>query len=172
MKKIEETKILVVDDEDDVRNYLSAALSDAGFIISTASDGAEALKALENEIPDLISLDLVMPKHSGIQFYRDMKKKKEFSSIPVLIVTGHAHDDLGKVDFDAMTMQGPGIYLEKPVKPAQYVQSVCKILGIDPPEGYITSEPESGDLKDELKKSMENADPDALQRALDALKKK
>jgi len=75
-------KILVVDDELDIRNYLSQALIDVGFIVSTASDGFEALEALKSELPDLISLDLVMPKHSGLKFYRDVLKNKQWEKIP------------------------------------------------------------------------------------------
>ena len=49
-----------------------------------------------------------MPSHSGAKFYRDLKKDKKLSKIPVLIVTGHARDELGKADFNEMTMSGPG----------------------------------------------------------------
>lgn len=55
--------VLVVDDEPDVRSYLRSALEDAGFLVETACDGLEALGAIRRDPPDLISLDLVMPKH-------------------------------------------------------------------------------------------------------------
>lgn len=172
MATIAESKVLVVDDEQDVRNYLKTALEDAGFLVRTATDGDDALEKVKSEVPDLISLDLVMPKRSGIEFYREIQKNSEFKKIPILIVTGHAHDDLGKVDFEALTMQGPGVYLEKPVKPRQYVESICKILGIEPPESAAMPRGGNADnLKEELRKSMDDADPDALQKALDALKK-
>ena len=172
---MEQTKktILVVDDEQDVRNYLSKALTDAGFLVETASDGFEALEKLKEFTPDMISLDLVMPKHSGLKFYRDIQMHKDYKKIPVLIVTGHARDDLGKVDFDAMMMQGPGIYLEKPVKPLKYIETVCKMLALEP-EGYLKhiEKPDADTLRDQLQKSLDNADADALQKALEALKKK
>lgn len=173
MSEIADKRILVVDDEEDVRKYLSSALKDAGFIVETASDGFEALDAIKKQLPDLISLDLVMPKHSGLKFYRDLQKGKDWKTIPVLIVTGHAKDDLGKADFDTMMMQGPGIYLEKPVKPDTYVQAVCKMLNIDINKLPSDQKPADTDkLKDELAKQMNGADADALQKALDALKKK
>jgi CheY-like chemotaxis protein len=81
--------ILVVDDEDDVRRYLSMALEDAGFEVLTASDGEEALKVLSNHPVDLISLDLIMPRKSGVKLYRDLQKDKAWKKIPVLVVTGH-----------------------------------------------------------------------------------
>ncbi len=113
-----------------------------------------------------------MPKHSGIKFYRDIKKKKEWSKIPVLIVTGHARDDLRKADFDALIMQGPGVYLEKPVKPNNYVATICQMLGIESPvEIQEESELDADKLRDELLKNLSTADTEALQKALDALKR-
>lgn len=162
-------RILVVDDEEDVRNYLKTALEDAGFTVETAADGLQALEAVKKCPPDLISLDLVMPKHSGTKFYRMLQKEKGLSKIPVLIVTGHARDDLGKADFEEMTMSGPGVYLEKPVRPRSYVTAVRKLLGLEAIDAPDT-EPES--LRSELTDALKNADQNALQRALDELKKK
>ena len=59
--------VLVVDDEEDVRKFLSMALKEAGFNVVTANDGFEALDQVKKQKPDLISLDLVMPKRSGGQ---------------------------------------------------------------------------------------------------------
>lgn len=171
MPTTKDKKILVVDDEQDVRNYLTTALQDAGFQVSTASDGFEALDAVKNNKPDLISLDLVMPKHSGVKFYHDLQKDKENAKIPVLIVTGHARDDLGKVDFDTMTMQGPGVYLEKPVKSNKYITTVCKMLEIDPPKDYTADSDDPDVLRNELAMNLKDADPEALKKALEALKK-
>ena len=172
MATTKDKKILVVDDEQDVRSYLTAALKDAGFQVSTASDGFEALEAVKKDLPDLISLDIVMPKHSGIKFYHDMQKEKALSKVPILIVTGHARDDLGKVDFDTMTMQGPGVYLEKPVKPDKYISSVCQMLNIDVPKNYNISNADDPDLlRNELAMGLRDADPEALKKALEALNK-
>jgi CheY-like chemotaxis protein len=166
-------KILVVDDEPDVRSYLRSALEDHGFNVTTASDGLEALDAIKKNIPDLISLDLVMPHHSGIKVYHDLQKNKQWSKIPVLIVTGHAKDDLGKADFESLRMQGAGVYLEKPVKPDNYVMKVCQLLKIDPPANINQTQEENlDDLKEILMKQLAGADTEALKRALDAIKPK
>lgn len=167
--KAESKRILVVDDESDIRSYLRTALEKAGFKVETACDGKEALEAVKRNPPDLISLDLVMPKHSGAKFYREIQKDKSFSKIPVLTVTGHARDELGKADFEEMTMSGPGVYLEKPVSPYSYVSAVRKLLGMEPLEP-IESEPEN--LHSKLSQAMRSADKESLQRALDALKGK
>ena len=160
-------RVLVVDDEPDVRGYLRSALEDAGFVVETACDGIEALGLIRGNPPDLISLDLVMPRHSGAKLYRELQKDRELSRVPVLIVTGHARDELGRVDLEEMTMSGPGVYLEKPVRPASYVAAVRKLLGIETAEA-----PEPEDLRRSLDRALSGADREALQRALDALRKK
>jgi CheY-like chemotaxis protein len=161
-------RVLVVDDEADVRDYLKSALTDAGFLVETAVDGREAMEAVRRHPPDAISLDLVMPRHSGAKFYHDLQKERRYSRIPVLIVTGHARDDLGKADFEEMTMSGPEVYLEKPVHPDTYVAAVRRLLGMEDKAEAVESE----DLRRELSRELSGADRSALQRALNALRKK
>ncbi|MFC1706062.1 response regulator [Planctomycetota bacterium] len=160
-------RVLVVDDEADVRNYLRMTLEDAGFEVEIARDGFEALKKVHRAPPDLISLDLVMPDHSGVKCYRDLQRNREWARIPILVVTGHARDELGRIDFQEMVLSGPGVYLEKPVSPKTYVSAVRRLLGLSP---LVEPEPKVDPLKKELLKALERVDSSALQRALEALK--
>lgn len=171
MTESEKKRILVVDDEADIRNFLRMALTEAGFEVVTASDGLEAMEKVKEQRPDLISLDLVMPKRSGARFYREMTKSKEYSCIPVIIVTGHARDDLGKSDLKELTMSGPGIYLEKPVRPDNYVAAVKKLLGMDTTEDekQLATQVE---IQNELKNIIDSADPNTLQQLKELLSKK
>lgn len=162
--------ILVVDDEADVRRFLRAALLQAGFEVVTASDGFQALEEMRKQAPDLISLDLVMPKKSGAKLCRDLAKDKEWARIPIIIVTGHARDDLGKADLRELTMSGPGIYLEKPVKPDNYVAAVKKILGMDTTDEERELA-EKVELQSSLKNMIDVADPETLRRAKELLKR-
>jgi CheY-like chemotaxis protein len=162
-------RILVVDDEADVRAYLSMALEDAGFEVATAADGLDALEKARQNPPDLISLDLVMPRHSGARCYHDLQKDKRLAKIPVLIVTGHARDQIGRADFEEMSMSGPGIYLEKPVSPESYVAAVRRLLGMESASSTGTA---VGELRNQLSQALGQADEQALQRALDAIRKK
>ncbi len=162
--------ILVVDDEADVVKYLKMALTDAGFNVVTAADGFEALKQVEEHQPDLISLDLVMPKHSGAKFYRQMQKNKRWQSIPILIVTGHAHDDLGKADLEELTMSGPGVYLEKPVKPTNYIAAVKRLLNMETTEEETAERQEA--IREELGKLLKEADPATMKQMIEMLKKR
>ncbi len=162
-------RILVVDDEADVRAYLSLALEDVGFEVSTAADGLDALERARQNPPDLISLDLVMPRHSGARCYHDLQKDKRLAKIPVLIVTGHARDQLGRADFQEMTLSGPGIYLEKPVSPESYVAAVRTLLGMEPPASTASA---VGQLRSELSEALAKADEETLKRALHAMQRK
>lgn len=171
MVEAKDKTILVVDDEPDVVRFLQMALEDDGFKVITASDGKEGLEKAKKFNPDLISMDLVMPKHSGARMYRELQKDKILKKIPVLIVTGHAHDDLGKSDLEELTMSGPGIYLEKPVKPVNYVANVRKMLGME----LAGPAPEVKNGKDDMKKELgdliDKADPETLKKLLDNIKK-
>jgi CheY-like chemotaxis protein len=162
--------ILVVDDEPNVRDYLAQILLDAGFNVVTAGDGTEAMEKIRADPPDFISLDLVMPRKSGHKLLYELQKDKVLSKIPVLIVTAHARDELGEVDLkdivENRVIAGPGVYLEKPVKPLDYVRCVQRALGLE------ESPPDRVSLQEELQRVLPDAEPHALRRALEALKKK
>jgi two-component system alkaline phosphatase synthesis response regulator PhoP len=171
-----EKTVLIVEDEPDVQLFLQTILEDAGFKVLTASDGEIALKMIKERKPDLISLDLVLPKVSGHKVLRTLKKDEELSGIPVLIVTAHADDDLGKGEatpvLDSIWRpkslnQGPGMFLRKPVKPLDYVRSVERALGIE------SSEEAELRLKakEELERLMRQASPEELKTMLDVLRK-
>ena len=171
MQRAEDKTILVVDDEPNVREYLQTVLEDAGFNVVTAGDGAEALEIIKQQAPDFISLDLIMPKKSGHRLLHELRRNRQWARIPVLIVTAHAQDELGKGDLEDLlnrgVMSGPGTYLEKPVNPLTYVRSIQRALGIEETE-QATSKI---NLKQELQESLQNASPEALRKALEALKK-
>lgn len=168
---MEKKNILVVDDEADIRLFLKTALEDAGFEVSTASDGEEALQALKKRKPDLISLDLVMPRKSGIKFLYELRHNKEWAKIPVIIVTGHARDESVKKEMDetfaGKTLSGPQVYLEKPVKAQDFVNMVKRELGV-----ADASSGSEEDLKNELLKMVEKSDSQTLKEILAMLKEK
>jgi CheY-like chemotaxis protein len=163
--------VLVVDDEEDVRLYLQSALEDAGFDVVTAGDGFEALEQVKKRKPDLISLDLVMPRKSGVKFYREIQKEKRWSDIPVLVVTGHARDELGRSDLRELTMSGPGIYLEKPVKPANFIAAVKDLLGMEASDDERASADKIG-LQSQIKNMVDDADAETLRELQEFIKRK
>jgi CheY-like chemotaxis protein len=172
MAKTSDYAVLVVDDEQDIRAYLSVALQDAGFRVATAASGREALEAVKRAPPDFISLDLVMPGGSGIAFLHELRRNSAWSKIPVMIVTGHAQDDLGRADLaqalEGSLLSGPGTYLEKPITPASYVAAVCKSLHLDSPVAAASDR----SLRAEAEQLMKNASPERIAEIVALLKGK
>jgi DNA-binding response OmpR family regulator len=80
-------KILVVDDELDIRNLVKKILEKNGYQVSLATNGVEALRKAENELPDLILLDVVMPAKNGWQVCKTLKSQEKTRHIPIIIFT-------------------------------------------------------------------------------------
>lgn len=175
MPQPEELTVLVVDDEPDIRTYFQSVLEDEGFRVITAADGFEALEQVQQQIPDYIILDLVMPKKSGIKFFHELRKEQKWTKIPVMIVTAHAHDEFGKKDFsnimEGTIVSAPELYLEKPVNPKMLVNAVKKKLGI-PVDELPAEETGADELKQEVTSMLKGADVAKLQEALKVLKKR
>ena len=135
MAHASEKRVLVVDDEPDVRNFLAACIEDAGFVVETASDGQEALEKVQANPPDLMTLDMVMPRKSGIQVIRSLREDERFTKLPVIVITAHAHDELGSDDiknFNAFTSGlRPRYTMEKPVTPEKLVKAIADILQVE-----------------------------------------
>ena len=118
-------KVLIVEDDDFLQNMLNIKLSKEGFNTKTASDGIEAFEVLEDFHPDLIILDLVMPRKNGFEVLEDLKLNKKLSKIPVIVFTNLAQDsDKERVaEYDVME------YLIKADTPIQSlvdkVEEVC-----------------------------------------------
>lgn len=163
MAKASEKRILVVDDEPDVRNFLSTIIQDAGFIVDTAIDGQEALEKIERELPDLMTLDMVMPRKSGIELIRTLRKNEKWSKLPVIVITAHARDEFAREDikgFNAFTSGlKPRRTIEKPVTPEVLVNTISEILEVEPEPKVPESIHE-----DNLLKMIKESDPETLQQ--------
>jgi CheY-like chemotaxis protein len=126
--------VLVIDDEPDVRLFFKTVLEDGGFDVMLAANGKEALERVTDRRPDVISLDLVMPKMSGLKFYKYIQKNPERADIPVVVITAHARDDFGQGDLAKLEAARPEhgvlLVLEKPVAPVPYLNTVRKALGL------------------------------------------
>lgn len=167
MARPEDKTILVVDDEPDTVTFLQTTLQYAGFNVMTAMNGEEALERVKERKPDFISLDLVMPKKSGIRFLYELRKNREWARIPLVIVTGHARDDLGSSDLNTILedrmISGPQAYLEKPVTPETYVAAVKRALGIEDAAGASDSV-DRNKLRRDLDSFLRSADGEQLEK--------
>jgi CheY-like chemotaxis protein len=95
-------RILLVDDESDIRKLLKVRLELAGFECVVASNGEEALRAVREFKPSLIILDLVMPGKDGLQTYKELKTYPGLKDIPIIVYTAQSPDLIVEKGFEAM----------------------------------------------------------------------
>ena len=121
--------ILIVDDDDSVRELLEFIIKKEGFRIEKAADGEEALNKARSANPDLILLDLMLPKFGGFEILRELQSD-ETSGIPIVVITGR-YTDRSTSD---MIKQEPNVrdFIEKPVKPQILTALVHKLLKTQP----------------------------------------
>ncbi len=125
--------ILIVDDDDAVRELIEFIVTKEGFRVEKAADGEEALNKARATSPDLILLDLMLPKFGGFEILRELQSD-ETGSIPIVIITGR-YTDRSTSD---MIKQEPNVrdFIEKPVKPQILTSLIHKLLKTQPvPKG-------------------------------------
>ena len=120
-------KILIIDDEKDMRVYLEALFRKAGYDTESATDGEEGLWLAEAQQPDLITLDILMPKKSGIKAYRSLRTSDKTRSIPIVVLTGLTRLD----DFfgDLGDLPQPDELVEKPIERDDFLAKVQNLIG-------------------------------------------
>lgn len=124
------TKIAVIDDERDVVTYLIWALQDNGFDVCSATNANDGLEMIRSERPDLVCIDILMPRETGYSLCRKIKKDESLNSIPVVIITGMSIQDEN-------TRSGPGSYgdlkpdgyIEKPIDISQFITTIKELVG-------------------------------------------
>ncbi len=117
-------KILIVDDEPDILEFLQYNLKKEGFEIFTASNGKEAIKIAEKEFPSLIILDVMMPEMDGMETCIQLRENPQLKDIIILFLTARSEDYSQIAGFDA----GADDYATKPVKPRVLVSRVKALL--------------------------------------------
>lgn len=131
-KPLEGYKILVIDDEPDVRLYLGTIFRDQGCQVIEAPDAMQAMRAIKSEKPDLITLDLVLPKKTGEKLYWELRKDPAYARLPVVVVSGYARIDTPRIDFEGFLAEkglpDPDGFLEKPVDVEKLVETVTDVL--------------------------------------------
>ena len=127
-------KVLNVEDDADTRTFVSTVLEENGYIPIMAIDGAEGMKKAKEERPDLIILDILMPRESGIKMYHELKLDPNLKDIPVVMLSGVSkrtflRSQAALTEFGDETVPEPQAYLEKPVEPEDLAETLKKILG-------------------------------------------
>ena len=146
-------KVLIIDDDTNTVKFLSAVLEDNGYETDAAFDGAAGLEKLQTLIPDLIVLDVMMPKKTGFTLFKQIRKDDRLKDLPVLMLTGVAgvleeldaqSDDTHERPYDQLreTLRGhikemrdeglikPDMFVDKPVDPDSFVEKVKGLIGV------------------------------------------
>jgi len=127
-------KVLIVDDDPDVRLFSATVVEESGYTPIEAANGEEGLKIVKKDRPDLVILDVLMPKQSGIRLYRELKTDKALIGIPVIMLSGVAkrtflRSQKALTEFGDKPVPEPENYLEKPVEPEELAREIKKLLG-------------------------------------------
>ncbi|MGD8738757.1 MAG: response regulator, partial [Desulfobacterales bacterium] len=124
----------VVDDDPDVRLFSVTVLEENGYIPLEAEDGESGLEMIKSEKPDLVILDVLMPRQSGVRLYRELKTSKTLKDVKVIILSGIAkktflRSQKALTEFGGAEIPEPEIYLEKPVEPEELAEVIKNVLG-------------------------------------------
>ena len=130
---VEPKTVLIVDDEADMLETVKMALEEDGYDFLTAADGEEAVAAARSHAPDLVILDVQMPRMNGFQAFAALHKDEATRAIPVIMLTGIA--ERTGIGFDAEDMGAylgsePEAYIDKPVDPEVLQATVRRVLGL------------------------------------------
>jgi DNA-binding response OmpR family regulator len=118
-------KILVADDEPNIVISLEFLLKREGYIVVIARDGQEAVEAIERERPDLVLLDVMMPKKTGFEVCQDVRTNDALQATKILMLTAKGRD----TDVAKGLALGADAYMTKPFATRDLVQKVAEMLG-------------------------------------------
>lgn len=143
-------KVLIIDDDQNIVKYLSVALDKGGYETAGAFDGKEGLEKVAEFRPDLIVLDIMMPKKTGLVVFRQLRGNDEYKSIPVIMLTSIADvmDEQeamadAEPEFEGLRevlarairqmredgLEKPELFVDKPVDPHELVENVRALIG-------------------------------------------
>ena len=143
-------KVLVIDDDENTVKFLSVALRKNGYEPIGAYDGKEGLEKVRDSSPDLIVLDVMMPKKTGWVVFRQLRKDEKYKSIPVIMLTSvsavlegqealaeeeHEYEGLRELLRKAISqmreegLERPELFIDKPIEPEAFVAKVTELIG-------------------------------------------
>jgi len=121
--------VAIVDDEKDIVTYLRLALEDHGYRVLPVTESAGALERLVASDPDVVCLDLLMPKHTGVALYSEIIRHPVLAGCPVLIMSGLTpREDLPKILEEAGDLPLPACFIEKPIRVEHLIEALSEAL--------------------------------------------
>ena len=139
--------ILVVDDDPDILEAVSTVLESQDYRIATAKDGIEALERIKEETPDLVILDMLMPRMDGFAVIKELRSDPEFAGLPVIVLTTVIEDAAyRRYELETGLSMDVHDFIEKPAPPAELLRRVSAV--VDQP--YIIIADDDPDILDAI----------------------
>lgn len=122
-------KLLVVDDDPDILDAITTILGTQPYSIDTARDGVECMDKVREDTPDLIILDLLMPRKDGFAVVRELRQNPKYAKLPILILTS-VREDASRRRYELETGLAMDVqdYVEKPISPMELIERVKSLL--------------------------------------------
>jgi len=123
-------KILVVDDDPDIIEAITSVLEGIEeYDVRTARDGLECMQKIKEEIPDMVILDLLMPRMDGFAVVRDLRESPRYRDLPIMILTSVREDaSYRRYELEMGLMMDVQDYIEKPVPPTELLRRIANLL--------------------------------------------
>jgi two-component system alkaline phosphatase synthesis response regulator PhoP len=153
--------ILLVDDEEDILDFVGYNLRKEGFKVVTSLNGREAIKLAKAEIPNLILLDLMMPEMDGIETCQELKRFQELKDTIIVFFTARSEDFTQILGLDA----GADDYITKPIKPSLLISKVNSLLRRIPVQDEDSKVFEAGDITIDRERYLITIDGNEIQLA-------
>ena len=124
--------ILVVDDDPDILDNIITVLETQPYRLATAPDGKKCMEMVQTDIPDLLILDLLMPRMDGGGVIREMRSEPRFTGVPIMVLTTVV-EDASRRRYELETGMGMDVqeYIQKPVMPAELIRRVESLLRLE-----------------------------------------
>ena len=117
-------RILLVEDEKDMMEMVKFRLEQAGFEVITAYDGETVMDTLNHKLPDLILLDLMLPRIDGYEVCRRLKADEQYKKVPIAMFTARASESDKKRGYEV----GADAYITKPFEPGEFLNKIRQLL--------------------------------------------
>ncbi len=138
----QEYKVLVVDDEEAILELLKYNLEKEGYVVKTATDGTKGVEIAKKFVPDVVLLDIMMPKQDGVETCRQMREMTELADTFIIFLTARSEEYSEVAAFDV----GADDYITKPIKPRALMSRISAYFRRDVQKKTVTNQIEVGDL--------------------------
>lgn len=121
---MDKKRVLLVDDDPDLLKMLKLRIESEGYEFMSAQDGEEMLKVMKVKRPDVVLLDIMLPKLDGYSALREMRKEEDFKDIPVIVLTAKEKKKVG----DLFTLERVAFFVEKPFETKELLEKIRSLL--------------------------------------------